>query len=942
MGNPLSIAPIAATGRRIASFTARTWQADKAGDDLTLLHRLAVIYLVTPLIVWLVTWFHWWLGIPAAILIVLASAPMLSGSFRFSLPSATAVLPVFVAVVWVMSTAAGGLFDTANLDWNKHRSILLNLADYSWPAIIPDPLAAYLSPESDSPLLIRYYLGWYIVPGAIARLLGHAALNFAVPIWTSLGVGLILLILVRQRRGWGVVFAILIFVFFSGMDFLRVILLEGIDGFSSHIEWAGLWQIKTQYSANMTSLMWTPQHFIAGGLYIYLLLQLARHPRFLRSSPVLLSAALFWSPLIAIGLLPFVAAMLWSNGLRPFLNWSNLTLAVALTGLTAIYLTSGSLDHEQGWIWEAYDWPTIARWIPTFYLTECLLLVPLLWVLRPSLLRQPFFIAAVSTLTLLPLYHYGDYNDLTMRASVPAILVLCYYCIDTLSVCFQSTIGRASQWRKRLAMSAIAVILAIGAVTAVAELRRSNSNTSVFRYEQSFNTITSNVLPDKWDQYAVNTQDIPDALLWFLNTNRFFSEDLDDAILPESFQVFSKDTLATLAAARQAARTEQRPVMVAGGDHDEIWVRYIFWDQSESKYIRTFDYKRSIIFPADPRGASYLFAFELPDPSIMDRYFDQPSAETVGTAPSGRPIILHRLLNPLPPFDPDSPVRAQFGDHILLYGFDMPDNARAGTIMTVRWYWRILTSDQWELAFSNQLFGWDGDRRGQLDDRPFAPNYWPAGTSGISTFEIDIDPETPTGAYWLRAAAYDRGRQDTSNLPIFDPQGNHVGGQLTLGPIKVHGRPPAPSSEGLLPGPPSPDNFLPANFGDQIGLLGYNLEDRVLTPGASFELKLYWTPRGRPTQDYTVFVHLLDSEGQLRSQADSPPTSGKYPTSVWDAGEFIADLHTLSIAPDLPAGEYRVAIGLYDPHTGQRLQILDGDGTPTGDFVTITGMVVDR
>ena len=942
MGNPLSIAPIAATGRRIASFTARTWQADKAGDDLTLLHRLAVIYLVTPLIVWLVTWFHWWLGIPAAILIVLASAPMLSGSFRLSLPSATAVLPVFVAVVWVMSTAAGGLFDTANADWNKHRSILLNLADYSWPTIIPDPLAAYLSPESDSPLLLRYYLGWYIVPGAIARLLGHAALNFAVPIWTSLGVGLILLILVRQRRGWGVVFAIVIFAFFSGMDFLRVILLEGIDGFSSHIEWAGLWQIKTQYSANMTSLMWTPQHFIAGGLYIYLLLQLARHPRFLRSSPVLLSAALFWSPFIAIGLLPFVAAMLWSNGLRPFLNWSNLTLAVALTGLTAIYLTSGSLDHEQGWIWEAYDWPTIARWIPTFYLTEYLLLVPLLWVLRPSLLRQPFFIAAVSTLTLLPLYHYGDNNDLTMRASVPAILVLCYYCIDTLSVCFQSTIGRASQWRKRLAMSAIAVILAIGAVTAVAELRRSNSNTSVFRYEQSFYTITFNVLPDKLDQYAVNTQDIPDALLWFLNTNRFFSEDLDDAILPESFQVFSQDTLATLAAARQAARTEQRPVMVAGGDHDETWVRFIFWDQSDSKYIRTFDYKRSIIFPADHGSTRYLFAFDLPHASIIDRYFDQTSAESVGTTPSGRPIILHHLLNPLPPFEPALPVHAQFGDQILVYGFDLPKDVRAGGSLTVRWYWRILAKDERELAFTNQLFGEMGERRGQSDDRAFAPNYWPAGTSGITTFDIDIDLETPTGAYWLRVATYFRGLQNASNLPVLDAQGNHAGNHLILGPIKVHGRPPNQASVGLLPSAPEPDNPMPARFADQIDMLGFNLDDHRLVPGQSLEFTIFWSPRGRPTQDYTVFVHLLDSEGQLRGQADSPPTSGRYPTSVWDAGESIADLHALSLAPDLPAGEYRLAIGLYDPQTGKRVHILHENGDRTGHFVTISGLVVEK
>ena len=253
----------------------------------------------------------------------------------------------------------------------------------------------------------------------------------------------------------------------------------------------------------------------------------------------------------------------------------------------------------------------------------------------------------------------------------------------------------------------------------------------------------------------------------------------------------------------------------------------------------------------------------------------------------------------------------------------------------------MCASPQWELAFSNQLFGWDGDRRGQLDDRPFAPNYWPAGTSGISTFEIDVDPETPTGAYWLRAAAYDRNEQDISNLPVFDAQGNQAGNQLILGPIKVHGQPPAPSSQGPVSDPPVPDNLLPARFDDQIDLRGYNLSVDRLLPGESLDLTLFWAPRGRPMRDYTVFVHILDGQGQLRSQADSPPMAGKYPTSVWDAGEFIEDLHTVSLPPNLPAGDYTFAIGLYDPQTGQRLPIMDANGQRSGDNIIISGLVVE-
>ena len=188
---------------------------------------------------------------------------------------------------------------------------------------------------------------------------------------------------------------------------------------------------------------------------------------------------------------------------------------------------------------------------------------------------------------------------------------------------------------------------------------------------------------------------------------------------------------------------------------------------------------------------------------------------------------------------------------------------------------------------------------------------------------------------------YERRSRKLSNLHVFDEQGNPAGNRLLLGPIKIHGRPTAQASEGPVSSPSVPDNFLPASFADQIDLLGYSLSDRQLVSGESLDLTLYWSPRGRPMHDYTVFVHLLDSSGQLRGQADSPPMAGKYPTSVWDAGEVIADLHTLSLAPDLPAGEYKIAIGLYDPETGQRVPIVDEDGQVSGDNVIISGLLVE-
>lgn len=50
--------------------------------DLPLLHRLAIVYLMLPVIIWLVGWFEWWVGIPAAVLLAMAFRQALSGSWR--------------------------------------------------------------------------------------------------------------------------------------------------------------------------------------------------------------------------------------------------------------------------------------------------------------------------------------------------------------------------------------------------------------------------------------------------------------------------------------------------------------------------------------------------------------------------------------------------------------------------------------------------------------------------------------------------------------------------------------------------------------------------------------------------------------------------------------------------------------------------------------------
>jgi hypothetical protein len=78
--------------------------------------------------------------------------------------------------------------------------------------------------------------------------------------------------------------------------------------------------------------------------------------------------------------------------------------------------------------------------------------------------------------------------------------------------------------------------------------------------------------------------------------------------------------------------------------------------------------------------------------------------------------------------------------------------------------------------------------------------------------------------------------------------------------------------------------------------------------------------------DYTVFVHLLDPNGNRVAGNDIQPVNNTYPTSLWGRGEHILDPHTLPTPHNLPPGPYRLAIGLYHQPTGERLPLRYPDG----------------
>lgn len=108
-----------------------------------------------------------------------------------------------------------------------------------------------------------------------------------------------------------------------------------------------------------------------------------------------------------------------------------------------------------------------------------------------------------------------------------------------------------------------------------------------------------------------------------------------------------------------------------------------------------------------------------------------------------------------------------------------------------------------------------------------------------------------------------------------------------------------------------------------IRLSGYGLLPET-SPGSELLLALRWETLQTVDEDYHVFVHLLNQEGSRLAQRDGQPVQWTRPTSTWQPGEEIIDRYGLLLSPDLPHGDYTIAVGLYEPESGQRLPVSAG------------------
>jgi len=226
----------------------------------------------------------------------------------------------------------------------------------------------------------------------------------------------------------------------------------------------------------------------------------------------------------------------------------------------------------------------------------------------------------------------------------------------------------------------------------------------------------------------------------------------------------------------------------------------------------------------------------------------------------------------------------------------------------VRIRWVAVEPIEREYAFRLSLIDETG-RRVIEATRSFSPptSTWPPEALVVGDYELTPTAPIPVGRFVIRVETLD---------------GDRVLGALDL-PHRLINEPVRDGGQWLMVVSAEPRVQFD---GAPIELRAADLSRR----GNVLNVWLHWRALAAPGVDTKYFVHLIDANGQVAAQDDGIHVKYTQPSSAWQADQIVSDLIELPLWK-LPPGEYRIAVGLTNPDTGERLPALDSTGQSLPD-----------
>jgi hypothetical protein len=121
-------------------------------------------------------------------------------------------------------------------------------------------------------------------------------------------------------------------------------------------------------------------------------------------------------------------------------------------------------------------------------------------------------------------------------------------------------------------------------------------------------------------------------------------------------------------------------------------------------------------------------------------------------------------------------------------------------------------------------------------------------------------------------------------------------------------------------------------------LRGYDLSATRLKPGETLAVSLHWQALAPMSTHYRAFVHV--ETDRMWGQHDDDPVC-RLRTDEWRPPQAGVGQFRVALDPATPPGVYPVTVGVYNPETWERLEILDERGQSLGHVLELATITVE-
>lgn len=282
-------------------------------NTIKLNHSLLVgvyIYLCLPIIIFFLGWCRWYIGIPAAIILILSVLLCIKEQDKYQKKDSIwrkEDIPKFffiilIIMVWVAISGVGGYVWQNSDHWWRNTMFDI-LVSKKWPVTENIFFDGKIQERG-----FAYYIGFWLPAACVGKIFGLHAGYAAQYLWSVLGIVLLYAMICTWRKRV-LIWPLFLLIFFSGLDLLgsALNLEETVRIFGSdHLE---RWAVHYQFSCMTTQLFWVFNQAVPAWVASTLIF-LSEKPKNIVFS---WSLIMITSTLPFAGLLPYIIILLFSR-----------------------------------------------------------------------------------------------------------------------------------------------------------------------------------------------------------------------------------------------------------------------------------------------------------------------------------------------------------------------------------------------------------------------------------------------------------------------------------------------------------------------------------------------------------------------------------------------------------------------------------------------------